>query len=169
MLDPSLFIHGVPGLGEALPADVYGELTGVELEEVITSIKERRLLGAFHSGQWYAEAPSFGEERLRQIWTRRKRESQTGSQDKQRAHNSGHSDSAHAPTNEVKSELDYARTLGLRGRVTKEDVKKRWRELTAQYHPDKVAHLGPKLREVAEKEMKEINQAYDCLRAKYGL
>jgi DnaJ like chaperone protein len=37
-----------------------------------------------------------------------------------------------------------------------------------QYHPDRVAHLGPKLREVAEHEMKEINEAYDFFRRKYG-
>ena len=59
--------------------------------------------------------------------------------------------------------------LGLSGRITPEDIKRRWRELSRQYHPDQVQHLGPKLRAVAEKEMKDINGAYQYLRKKYGV
>ena len=54
----------------------------------------------------------------------------------------------------------YARILGLQTNFTGADIKKRYRELVRQYHPDKVNHLGPKLKEVAEREMKEINEAY---------
>ncbi len=32
-----------------------------------------------------------------------------------------------------------------------------------EYHPDRVAHLGPKLRKVAEQEIKNINEAYEIL------
>jgi len=31
----------------------------------------------------------------------------------------------------------------------------------AQYHPDKVAHLGPELQVLAEQMAKRINRAYD--------
>ncbi len=41
-----------------------------------------------------------------------------------------------------------------------DDVKQAYRELAVQYRPDKVAHLGPRLRQVAEEEMKKINEAY---------
>ena len=59
--------------------------------------------------------------------------------------------------------------LGLTGNITPEDIKRRWRELSRQYHPDQVHHLGPKLRAVAEKEMKDINGAYQYLCKKYGV
>ena len=62
----------------------------------------------------------------------------------------------------------YKKILGLSGPITPADIKRRWRELSRQYHPDQVQHLGPKLRAVAEKEMKDINGAYQYLRKKYG-
>lgn len=43
------------------------------------------------------------------------------------------------------------------------------RRLIQQYHPDKVASLGPKLREVAEIEGKKINVAFSMLRDARGL
>jgi hypothetical protein len=57
--------------------------------------------------------------------------------------------------------------LGLAGKMTPGDIKKKYRELMTQYHPDKVSKLGPKLREVAEAESKKINEAYDYFRKKY--
>jgi hypothetical protein len=50
-----------------------------------------------------------------------------------------------------------------------EHIEKARRRLIQQYHPDKVAALGPKLREVAEAEGKRINQAFDLLRTARGL
>jgi len=68
-----------------------------------------------------------------------------------------------------KKELDFGRVLGLKGNVKKEEIKQRYRELCVQYHPDKVATLGPRLQEVAEEEMKKINEAYEFFRRKYDL
>jgi len=45
-----------------------------------------------------------------------------------------------------------------------EQIEKARRRLIQQYHPDKVAALGPKLRQIAEAEGKRINQAFDLLR-----
>lgn len=42
------------------------------------------------------------------------------------------------------------------------------RRLIQQYHPDKVAALGPKLQVVAEAEVKRINVAYNMLRKAKG-
>jgi len=67
----------------------------------------------------------------------------------------------------IKDEKHYSRILGLSGCVTFEDVKKRYRELAAQYHPDKVSHLGPKFKPLAEKEMQEINAAYAFFKTRY--
>ncbi len=66
------------------------------------------------------------------------------------------------------SEKRYYTVLG----VTKGDdfavIKKAYRKLSMQYHPDKVAHLGDEFKGVAEEKMKEINAAYDYLRKKFG-
>ena len=64
-------------------------------------------------------------------------------------------------------EVAHARVLGLRGRVTFADIKRHYRERMMEYHPDKVATLGPKIREVAEHETKKINAAYEFFTAKY--
>jgi DnaJ-domain-containing protein 1 len=36
----------------------------------------------------------------------------------------------------------------------------------SQYHPDKVAHLGTELQDLATKKAQEFNKAYDMLRGK---
>jgi curved DNA-binding protein CbpA len=43
-------------------------------------------------------------------------------------------------------------------------LQEAYRRKAQQYHPDKVSHLGPEFRELAEKRMREINAAYDLLR-----
>jgi hypothetical protein len=68
-----------------------------------------------------------------------------------------------------KDERYFETILGLRPKKTSDGIKNRYRELVMQYHPDRVAHLGPKLREVAEQQMKEINEAYNFFKSKYGL
>jgi len=50
-----------------------------------------------------------------------------------------------------------------------EEIELTRRRLIQQYHPDKVAALGPKLRELAELEAKRINVAFDLLRKERGL
>jgi uncharacterized membrane protein YhaH (DUF805 family)/DnaJ-domain-containing protein 1 len=65
---------------------------------------------------------------------------------------------------ETKDSAYYAKVLGLSGRVTKEEIRKRYKELVMQYHPDKVAHLGERLKEVAHEEIKKINEAYEYLK-----
>jgi Protein of unknown function (DUF4236)/DnaJ domain len=47
---------------------------------------------------------------------------------------------------------------------TIEQIAAAYRKLAQMYHPDKVANLGPELRELAEQKMKEINAAYEELK-----
>lgn len=61
----------------------------------------------------------------------------------------------------VGKEEYFRNILGIQGEITLDKVKRCYKELVAQYHPDKVCHLGPKLREVAEQEMKNLNEAYE--------
>ena len=69
----------------------------------------------------------------------------------------------------VKDERYHANVLGLEGEISREQIKKRYRDLVSQYHPDKVAHLGPKLVLAAEEEMKAINASYQFFKKRFGI
>jgi DnaJ-domain-containing protein 1 len=58
---------------------------------------------------------------------------------------------------------DPWQVLGIELGASQQEIKTAQRRLAAQYHPDKVAHLAPEFRELAERRMKEINAAYDEL------
>ncbi|MDP7039475.1 MAG: J domain-containing protein [Myxococcota bacterium] len=47
-------------------------------------------------------------------------------------------------------------------------IKAAYQNKIRQYHPDKVADMGPEVRQVAEKHAQEINEAYDILKKKFG-
>ena len=56
--------------------------------------------------------------------------------------------------------------LGVPRGASKEEIKEAYRRLVNQYHPDKVQHLGPEFRELAESRFKEIQEAYQELHAR---
>lgn len=62
--------------------------------------------------------------------------------------------------NSVSDDRHHAKILGLSEMFTYEECRSAYRERIAKYHPDKVAHLGEKLKETAEQESKAINLAY---------
>jgi hypothetical protein len=53
--------------------------------------------------------------------------------------------------------------LGVPADATPDAIRDAYRDLARQYHPDRVANLGPELREVAEARMREINAAFEAL------
>ena len=53
--------------------------------------------------------------------------------------------------------------LGIVSGVTLAEAKKAWRALIIQYHPDKVAHLAPEFRSLAETRTREIMDAWTQL------
>ena len=66
------------------------------------------------------------------------------------------------------SEEQYYAVLGLKKGADFVVIKKAYRKLSKQYHPDKVAHLGDEFKAVAEEKMKEINVAYDFFEKKFN-
>lgn len=68
----------------------------------------------------------------------------------------------------VASEEEYYAILGLEPGADFNAIKKAYRKLSMQYHPDKVGHLGEEFKRVAEEKMKEINKAYDFFKKKYN-
>ena len=53
--------------------------------------------------------------------------------------------------------------LGVDRNASAAEIRQAYRRLAAQYHPDKVAHLGPEFQELAERRFKEIQEAYQTL------
>ena len=54
--------------------------------------------------------------------------------------------------------------LGITPAATSGEIRDAYQKLVKQYHPDQVAHLGPELREVAERRTKEITAAYNQIK-----
>ncbi len=62
------------------------------------------------------------------------------------------------------SKKDSYSIFGLEPGATPEEIKKAYRVMASQYHPDKVSHLGNELIEFANNKFTEINAAYDELK-----
>jgi DnaJ like chaperone protein len=62
------------------------------------------------------------------------------------------------------SKKDAYSIFGLEPGATPEEIKKAYRVMASQYHPDKVSHLGNELIEFANNKFTEINAAYDELK-----
>jgi DnaJ-domain-containing protein 1 len=65
------------------------------------------------------------------------------------------------------TEEEYRQILGVTAGDSQETIKKKYKELLAKYHPDKVQHLGMEFQEIAEKKTKEIMEAYEFFRKQY--
>jgi molecular chaperone DnaJ len=59
------------------------------------------------------------------------------------------------------SKRDYYETLGVDRNVSDDELKKAYRKLARQHHPD--LHTGDQQKKTAEEKFKEINEAYDTL------
>ena len=53
--------------------------------------------------------------------------------------------------------------LGITPGASKQEIQAAYRKIVQQYHPDKVAHLGPELQDLAKEKFVEIQNAYDYL------
>jgi len=54
--------------------------------------------------------------------------------------------------------------LGVAETDSDQAIAKKYKQLVMEYHPDRVAHLGKELRELAAKKTTEINAAYAAIR-----
>lgn len=59
--------------------------------------------------------------------------------------------------------VDPWMALGIHQGASLDEVKKAYRALITQYHPDKVAHLAPEFKKLAEEKTRELNEAWTLL------
>jgi len=69
----------------------------------------------------------------------------------------------------LKDTLSDYKILGLDSSSTDNEVKKTYRKMAAKYHPDKVAHLGEDLKNLAEEKFKSLNDAYQNIKKERGI
>lgn len=82
-----------------------------------------------------------------------------------RAQNGDGSPGENATVNaaEEEKQKDPYEVLGIARNASQEEIKRAYKHLVSQYHPDKVHHLAGEFRELAEKRFKEIQAAYEAL------
>ncbi len=68
---------------------------------------------------------------------------------------------------DIQQEKRYCNILGLSGKVTDETIKKAYRKRIAEYHPDKVQHMAPEIRKLAQERTAELTEAYAYFKEKY--
>ena len=69
-----------------------------------------------------------------------------------------------------KNDLESAyQVLGVSPNASDDEVKRAYRRLALEHHPDKVATLGDDIRKAAEKKFQEINDAKDKIWKARGL
>ena len=76
---------------------------------------------------------------------------------------SQHSRSSNYFSNESKLETAY-KILGIPNNSDKVTVKKAYRKLSKEYHPDKVAHLGENYTKIAKEKFIKMKAAYDLIK-----
>jgi DnaJ like chaperone protein len=75
-----------------------------------------------------------------------------------------------APQQAVSIDQDYA-SLGLKRDASEQEIKRAYRKLVSQYHPDKLVSQGlpEEMMEVSKRRVREINAAYDRIKASKGI
>jgi DnaJ-domain-containing protein 1 len=63
---------------------------------------------------------------------------------------------------------DPYQVLGASEADADEEIKKKYKHMIMEYHPDRVAHLGAELRELAARKTTEINAAFATIRRTRG-
>lgn len=67
------------------------------------------------------------------------------------------------------SHKDPYKVLGIEHTASDDEVKKAYRRLAMKYHPDKVSGLGEEQKKNAEAQFREINEAYERIKAERGM
>lgn len=71
------------------------------------------------------------------------------------------------PSTSTNLENDY-KVLKIKETASDAEVKKAYRKLAQEYHPDKVNHLGEDMRKAAEDKFTKLNQAYERIKKARG-
>lgn len=82
--------------------------------------------------------------------------------------NSGSSYSSSGSSSTAYTKDPY-KILGIDSTATDDEVKKAYRRLALKYHPDKVEGMGEEIKKNAERQFREINEAYETIKQVRGM
>ena len=68
---------------------------------------------------------------------------------------------------QVNSNVPYE-ILGVSPDATDEEIKKAYRRMALDNHPDRVTHLGEDIRKASEEKFKQIQEAYEEVKSRRG-
>ncbi len=69
----------------------------------------------------------------------------------------------------VKETNSAYKVLGIDKNASDDELKKAYRELAKQHHPDRVAHLGEDVKKAAEEKFTKLNAAYEAIKEERGI
>lgn len=70
----------------------------------------------------------------------------------------------------VNSSIDSAyKILEVSPNATDNEIKKAYRKLAIEHHPDKVSYLGEEIQKKAQEKFKKINEAYELIKKQRGI
>ena len=59
--------------------------------------------------------------------------------------------------------------LEVSGKMSDEEIKKKYRQMALKNHPDKVAYLGEEIRKRAEEKFRKIHEAWEAIKEERGI
>lgn len=65
--------------------------------------------------------------------------------------------------------LDAFKVLEVSPNATNEEIKKAYRRLAMEHHPDKVSYLGEDIQKKAQEKFKKIQEAYELIKKERGI
>lgn len=86
-----------------------------------------------------------------------------------RARHAGYSGNSGNSTSHTTYTKNPYTVLGIDKSATDEEVKKAYRRMAMKYHPDRVETMGEEIKRNAEKQFKEINEAYETIKNERGM
>lgn len=69
----------------------------------------------------------------------------------------------------IKSAESAYKIIGVTPEATDDEIKKAYRKLAKEFHPDKVSYLGDDFKKSAEEKFKKINDAYESIKNERGI
>lgn len=75
--------------------------------------------------------------------------------------NDRHDDDALRDPDAPATLANWYRILEVREDADRDTIAQAWRRKVGEYHPDKVARLGPEIRSLAERRTQQVNAAYE--------
>ena len=113
------------------------------------------------------DANAFDEELRREQEREKDQRSSSSQQEQRQSKQQARSEGKRKPGE--REDAYYYEVLGLTPSATEDEIRQAYRKLMMQYHPDKVATLGPELRQTASEKSKAINEAYMIIERRRGM